>query len=95
MRDAAAERGETLPPLAALGERIPILGPSNSGKSTLAQVIARTIASEAVHLDQLRHLPGTNWVERPDEEFRTCTTGRSAGIAGSWTGTTLPCCRNG
>jgi adenylate kinase family enzyme len=60
--------GELLP-LEALGPRIMICGPSNSGKSTLCVALASKLKAEPIHLDQLRHQPGTNWVERPDEEF--------------------------
>jgi len=52
-----------------LGSRICILGPSNSGKSTLAQVIARKRGLPAIHLDQLFHLPHTDWKPRSSEEF--------------------------
>lgn len=52
-----------------LGPRICIMGPSNSGKSTLADSIARTQGLEAIHLDQLHHLPHTDWVPRPAGEF--------------------------
>lgn len=45
------------------------MGPSGSGKSTLANAIARQSGLPAVHLDQLRHLPNTDWVMRPDAEF--------------------------
>ncbi|WP_430391792.1 AAA family ATPase [Dyella sp. 20L07] len=55
--------------LADLGERICILGPSNSGKSTLAEAIARKRNLKAIHLDQLYHLPNTDWEPRPTEEF--------------------------
>jgi len=55
--------------LDALGERICILGPSNSGKSTLATAIARRRGLPAVHLDQLFHLPRTDWQPRPEAEF--------------------------
>jgi adenylate kinase family enzyme len=55
--------------LSELGERICILGPSNSGKSTLAEAIARKRGWKAVHLDQLHHLPNTNWKMRPPHEF--------------------------
>jgi len=57
-------------PLAALGRRIIVLGPTNSGKSTLAEAICAKTGIPAVHLDQLRHLPNTNWQERGDAEFK-------------------------
>ncbi|MDO1584582.1 AAA family ATPase [Rhizobium oryzicola] len=55
--------------LSDLGDRICILGPSNSGKSTLADAIARKRGLTPVHLDQLFHVPNTDWVERPYEDF--------------------------
>jgi adenylate kinase family enzyme len=55
--------------LADLGERICILGPSNSGKSTLAEAIARKRGLKVVHLDLLYHLPNTDWKIRPSDEF--------------------------
>jgi adenylate kinase family enzyme len=55
--------------LPELGERICILGPSNSGKSTLADAIARKRGLRAIHLDQLHHLPNTDWQTRPADEF--------------------------
>jgi adenylate kinase family enzyme len=55
--------------LSELGERICILGPSNSGKSTLADAIARRRGLKAIHLDRLHHIPNTNWKLRPSEEF--------------------------
>lgn len=57
-------------PLAALGPRIIIIGPSNSGKSTLAVALAQKLSVAPVHLDQLRHIPNTNWQERPYDEFQ-------------------------
>ena len=55
--------------LEQLGPRICILGPSNSGKSSLANAIERKLAIPAVHLDQLFHQPYSNWVPRPESEF--------------------------
>jgi adenylate kinase family enzyme len=52
-----------------LGPRICIMGPSNSGKSTLAAVIGRARGLQPIHLDQLYHLPDTDWRPRPDQEF--------------------------
>jgi adenylate kinase family enzyme len=56
-------------PLSELGSRIMICGPSNAGKSTLAVALAKKLGCEAFHLDLFRHLPDTDWVERPNEEF--------------------------
>ncbi len=50
----------SLPPLETLGKRIMVLGLTNSGKSTLAQALSVRLDIPAIHLDQLRHLPGTN-----------------------------------
>lgn len=55
--------------LAEFGQRICILGPSNSGKSTLAAAVARKLGLPVVHLDQLHHLPDTDWQPRPRSEF--------------------------
>lgn len=55
--------------LDALGPRICIMGPSNSGKSTLAVAIGRARGLAVVHLDQLRHQPHSDWVARPEAEF--------------------------
>lgn len=52
-----------------LGPRICIMGPSNSGKSTLATAIARARGLTPIHLDKLYHLPNTNWKPRPENEF--------------------------
>lgn len=59
----------TFPALETLGRRIMVLGPTNSGKSTLAVAIGARLGIPAIHLDQFRHLPGTNWHQRPDAEF--------------------------
>ena len=56
-------------PLAALGPRICIMGPSNSGKSTLAQAIGTAYGLPVVHLDRLHHRPHTDWQPRPEAEF--------------------------
>ena len=56
-------------PLAALGRRIVIMGPSNAGKSTLAAAIGKKTGLPVVHLDQLHHQPNTDWQPRPAAEF--------------------------
>lgn len=55
--------------LGDLGTRVCIMGPSNSGKSTLASAVGHSRGLPVIHLDQLRHIPGTNWRLRTDEEF--------------------------
>lgn len=52
-----------------LGPRICIMGPSNSGKSTLAAAIEASRGLPAIHLDQLHHQPGTDWVPRAYDDF--------------------------
>ena len=61
----------TILPLRELGPRIVIFGPSNAGKSTLAEALARHLGVPAVHLDQLHHTPHSDWVPRPRTEFET------------------------
>jgi adenylate kinase family enzyme len=63
------KRGE-FPSLEAFGRRICVCGPSNAGKSTLADSVSRKLNVPVVFLDQLRFAPNTDWEERPDEEFR-------------------------
>lgn len=53
-----------------LGKRICIIGPSSSGKSTLAAALSKKLALPLLHLDQVAHIPYTNWERRPDEEFQ-------------------------
>jgi len=55
--------------LAELGQRICIIGPTNAGKSTLAVAIGDATGLPVVHLDVLRHVPGSQWVERDPDEF--------------------------
>ncbi|QHC65539.1 AAA family ATPase [Rathayibacter sp. VKM Ac-2759] len=62
-----------------LGDRLCIIGPSNSGKSTLAAAIGRARKMPVVHLDQYWHLPGTHWVERGADEFAAL---HAAAVAG-------------
>ncbi|MEO6396246.1 MAG: AAA family ATPase [Devosia sp.] len=57
------------PALDALGNRIMVCGPSSAGKSTLADAIARKLGRQVYHVDLFRHLPATDWVQRPDAEF--------------------------
>jgi len=71
----------TILPLADLGRRIVIFGPSNSGKSTLAEALSHKLGIPAVHLDQLHHTPNTDWVPRPREEFHALQRDAVAGDA--------------
>ncbi len=58
-----------IPPLAAMGRRIMVNGPSNAGKSTLADAIATKIGAAVVHLDRLSHEEHGLWVPRDKGEF--------------------------
>ena len=60
---------DDIPALSQLGRRICIMGPSNAGKSTLTEALSKTLGVPAVFLDQLHHLPHTNWQPRPTAEF--------------------------
>ncbi len=55
--------------LGDLGPRICVMGPSSSGKSTLATAIGRARGLTPIYLDQLHHQSNTDWQPRPDEEF--------------------------
>jgi adenylate kinase family enzyme len=59
----------TIIPLEAFGPRICIMGPSNSGKSTLAEAISRKTSLPTIHLDRLYHMPGSDWISRDNTEF--------------------------
>lgn len=52
----------------ALGRRVIVVGPSCSGKTTLAAELARRIGCPFVELDALFWRPG--WTPPPDDEFR-------------------------
>ncbi|MFS0491278.1 hypothetical protein [Leadbetterella byssophila] len=52
-------------------ERICIIGPSSSGKSTLAQALGEKFDLKVCFLDQMAHVPGTQWKRREDAEFRS------------------------
>jgi adenylate kinase family enzyme len=56
--------------LSDLGRRIMVCGPSNAGKSTLAVAVGRKLELPVSHVDLFRHLPNTDWVQRPDDEFQ-------------------------
>ena len=62
-----------------LGPRICIMGPSNSGKSTLADALSQARGLTAIHLDQLHHLPHTDWIPRPADEFAVLHDGAILG----------------
>lgn len=56
--------------LAALGDRIAIIGPSSSGKSTLAARLGEAVGAPVIHLDLLAHYPDTQWQPRPKPELK-------------------------
>lgn len=60
---------QDFPLLSAMGRRIMINGPSNSGKSTLADAIGRKLDIPIVHLDRLSHEEHGLWVPRDKSAF--------------------------
>lgn len=56
--------------LHTLGDRIAIIGPSSSGKSTLATRLGTAIGAPVIHLDLLAHYPDTQWQPRPKSELK-------------------------
>lgn len=50
-------------------QRICIIGPSNSGKSTLAAKLSQSHNLPVFHLDQIAHIHGSKWQRRPNIEF--------------------------
>jgi adenylate kinase family enzyme len=50
-------------------QRIVVMGPPGSGKSTMARHLGARFGVPVFHLDQAWHRPG--WVEVPLDEFRT------------------------
>lgn len=76
-----------------LGPRICIMGPPNSGRSTLAAAVCQAKALEIVHLDQRYHLPHTDRVPRPADEFVALN---DAAVSGSrWVIVLIPSSREG
>lgn len=56
--------------LSTLGLRICIIGNSAAGKSTLAQHLGLRLGVAVCHLDQIAHIPHTNWQPRDRELLR-------------------------
>lgn len=52
----------------SIGQRICIIGLSSSGKSTLANNLAKKKGLDVLHLDQIAHIPNTDWKRCPIEE---------------------------
>ena len=53
--------------LEKLGNRICIIGCSNSGKSTLADALSKKLNIPAYHLDQFAHVENTTWERQSDQ----------------------------
>ena len=75
-----------------IGRRIQVVGPSCSGKSTLAEALATKLGLTFIELDALFWRPG--WVEPPADEFgaalREATFGDGWVVAGSYSRHTIP-----
>lgn len=77
---------------APIGRRIQVVGPSCSGKSTLAERLAECLGLPFIELDALFWRPG--WVEPSAEEFglalREATGGEGWVVAGTYSRHTVP-----
>lgn len=51
------------------GEKISIIGPSSSGKSTLAATMCQALNLPLLHLDQIAHKPWSKWERKPDDDL--------------------------
>lgn len=49
-------------------QRICFIGPSSSGKSTLAEKLGKKLNYPVLHMDQIAHVPGTDWQRCPIDE---------------------------
>lgn len=56
--------------LEELGDRICIIGPSSSGKSTLAHSLAKKLNLSLCYLDQMAHIPHTQWKPKDKEVLK-------------------------
>jgi len=56
-----------------MGKKVIILGNGGTGKSTLADLLGRSLRLPVTHLDQMTVLPG--WKVRPFDEFKRELTG--------------------
>ncbi|PZQ43720.1 MAG: adenylate kinase [Micavibrio aeruginosavorus] len=54
-------------PKPTASNRIAIIGPSSSGKSTLAGNLSHMLEAPVLHLDQLAHIPHSNWKRQPSD----------------------------
>lgn len=58
-----------LPSIDQLGCRICLIGPSNSGKSTLAASLTKKLGFKCYHLDQIAHIPNSNWQRKSNQDL--------------------------
>ncbi len=68
--------------MSGIGCRIVVYGPTGSGKSTIARLIAERIDIPVVELDALFWLP--NWIEKSLDRFRADVVATLEGLRQGW-----------
>src|SRR5687768_15479897 len=66
----------------SVGKKIQVIGAIGSGKSTTGRCIAQRLGLMFIDLDSIRH--GPNWIDKPDEEFRSEVLGMMSQAPQGW-----------
>lgn len=65
-----------------VGQRVAVLGPTGSGKSTVARLLAERLSVPVIELDALFWLPG--WTQKPRERFQADVQGALDQAGDGW-----------
>jgi adenylate kinase family enzyme len=66
----------------SVGKNIQVIGAIGSGKSTTGRRIAQRLGLVFIDLDSIRH--GPNWIEKPNEEFKSEVLERMSKATQGW-----------